>query len=86
MVDYMPDIKELILTMVTPLVENKDEVTIETIETPEFFEYHLKVNPDDVGRIIGKQGRVAKAIRTIVYSVRTKQSKRVRLVIDGGEH
>ena len=84
MVDYMPDIQELILTMIKPLVEFKDEVSIEIKETSEFFEYHLKVNPEDVGRIIGKQGRVAKAIRTIVYSVRTKQSKRVRLVIDGG--
>ncbi len=84
MVDYMPDIQELILTMIKPLVEFKDEVSIEIKETNEFFEYHLKVNPEDVGRVIGKQGRVAKAIRTIVYSVRTKQSKRVRLVIDGG--
>lgn len=80
----MPDIQELILTMIKPLVEFKDEVSIEIKETSEFFEYHLKVNPEDVGRVIGKQGRVAKAIRTIVYSVRTKQSKRVRLVIDGG--
>lgn len=80
----MPDIQELILTMVKPLVEHKDEVSIEIEETAEFFEYHLKVNSEDVGRIIGKQGRVAKAIRTIVYSVRTKQPKRVRLVIDGG--
>lgn len=80
----MPDIQELILTMIKPLVEFKDEVSIEIKETNEFFEYHLKVNPEDVGRVIGKQGRVAKAIRTIVYSVRTKQSKRVRLVIDGG--
>lgn len=80
----MPDIQELILTMIKPLVEFKDDVSIEIKETNEFFEYHLKVNPEDVGRVIGKQGRVAKAIRTIVYSVRTKQSKRVRLVIDGG--
>ncbi len=84
MVDYMPDIEELILTMVKPLVEHQDEVSIDIKETKEFLEYHLNVNPDDVGRVIGKQGRIAKAIRTIVYSVRTKQSKRVRLVIDGG--
>ncbi|MDU1982908.1 MAG: KH domain-containing protein, partial [Enterococcus casseliflavus] len=40
--------------------------------------------PEDIGRIIGKQGRVAKAIRTIVYSVRTNGPKKVRLnIIDG---
>ena len=85
MVSYMPDLKELILTLVTPLVENQDEVLIETKETDEFIEYHLSVNPADVGRVIGKQGRVARSIRTIVYSVRTKEAKRARLVIDGGE-
>lgn len=81
----MPDIKELILTIVSPIVEHQDQVSIETKETNDFMEYHLSVHPDDVGRVIGKQGRVARAIRTIVYSVRTKQAKRVRLVIEGGE-
>lgn len=38
----------------------------------EFMEYHLHLDAEDVGRVIGKQGRVARAIRTIVYSVRTK--------------
>ncbi|APZ48945.1 RNA-binding protein [Jeotgalibaca sp. PTS2502] len=81
----MPDIQELILTMVAPLVEHQDDITIDIKETKEFYEYHLAVHPDDVGRVIGKQGRVARAIRTIVYSVRTKKSKRVRLVIEGAE-
>lgn len=80
----MPDIQELILTMIKPLVEFKDEVSIEIKETNEFFEYHLKVNPEDVGRVIGKQGRVAKAIRTIVYGVRVEGPKKVRLnIVDG---
>jgi predicted RNA-binding protein YlqC (UPF0109 family) len=48
------------------------------------MEYNLTVAPEDIGRIIGKQGRVAKAIRTIVYSVRTKEPKKVRLnILDG---
>ena len=41
------------------------------VESEDFFEYNLTVAPEDIGRIIGKQGRVAKAIRTIVYRVRT---------------
>ena len=49
------------------------------------MEYHLHLDAEDVGRVIGKQGRVARAIRTIVYSVRTKGTKRVRLVIEGAE-
>lgn len=81
----MPDISELILTIVKPLVSHEDRLSIDIRETDDFYEYHLFVDPEDVGRVIGKQGRVARAIRTIVYSVKTKTSKRVRLVIQGGE-
>ncbi|WP_273700116.1 KH domain-containing protein, partial [Faecalibacillus intestinalis] len=45
------------------------------------LEYQLSVHPDDIGRVIGKQGRVSKSIRTIVYSVRVNGPKRVRLSI-----
>lgn len=81
----MPDISELILTMVKPLVIHEDRVALDVRETDEFMEYQLTVDPEDVGRVIGKQGRVARAIRTIVYSVRVKQAKRVRLTIEGAE-
>lgn len=43
--------------------------------------YLLSVHPDDVGRVIGKRGRIAKAIRSIVYSVQYDGPKRVRLTI-----
>lgn len=81
----MPDISELILSMVKPLVLHQEKVSLEIQETEDFMEYLLTVDPEDVGRVIGKQGRVARAIRTIVYSVRTKQAKRVRLSIEGAE-
>ena len=54
------------------------------VESEDLFEYNLTVAPEDIGRIIGKQGRVAKAMRTIVYGVRTNGPKKVRLnIIDG---
>lgn len=81
----MPDISELILAIVKPLVTHEDKVSLDIRETDDFFEYHLFIDPEDVGRVIGKQGRVARSIRTIVYSVKTKKSKRVRLVIQDGE-
>ncbi|OJG81030.1 RNA-binding protein [Enterococcus pallens] len=72
------------LTIVRPLVTKPDEVKLEINESKDFFEYNLTVAPEDIGRIIGKQGRVAKAIRTIVYSVRTEGPKKVRLnIVDG---
>ena len=48
------DVKELVLTIVKPLVTQPDEVSLELIEGEEFMEYHLKVAEGDIGRIIGK--------------------------------
>lgn len=76
----MTNIESLIMTIVTPLVEHPEDVRIEMVDTEEFMEYHLHLNPEDVGRVIGRKGRVARAIRTIVYGART-EGKRVRLMI-----
>ena len=81
----MPEISDLILTIVKPLIVHDDKMSIEIKETSEFMEYHLHLDAEDVDRVIGKQGRDARPIRTIVYSVRTKGTKRVRLVIEGAE-
>ena len=77
----MADMKELILTVVRPLVTHPEELDIVIEESNEYLEYQLSVHPDDIGRVICKQGRVAKSIRTIVYSVRVNGPKRVRLSI-----
>ena len=77
----MNGISELILAIVHPLVSHPEEVQLETDESDEFIEYQLSVHQEDVGRVIGKKGRVAKAIRTIVYSAKIEGSKRVRLTI-----
>ncbi|MBV7389596.1 MULTISPECIES: KH domain-containing protein [Enterococcus] len=80
----MQDLTKLVLAIVHPLVTKPDEVKLEIDESKDFFEYNLTVAPEDIGRIIGKQGRVAKAIRTLVYSVRTTGPKKVRLnIVDG---
>ncbi|ALS37991.1 KH domain-containing protein [Enterococcus rotai] len=80
----MADVKELVLTIVRPLVSQPEMVKLEVEESDVFLEYNLTVSPEDIGRIIGKQGRVAKAIRTIVYSVRVDGPKKVRLnIVDG---
>lgn len=81
----MPDVTELLLAMVKPLVAYPDDVTVTVHDTEEFVEYHLDLHPEDIGRIIGRQGRVARAIRTILYSIRTKEARRVRLVLVGAE-
>ncbi len=60
--------KQLIETIVKPLVDYPNEVRIETDENDSRIVYKLFVHPEDRGKVIGKQGRVAKAVRTIVYS------------------
>ena len=75
------DVKELVLTIVKPLVSQPDEDSSEIIEGEEFMEYHLKVADGDIGRIIGRQGRIIQAIRTVVYFVPV-EGKKVRLLVD----
>ncbi|MBS4769778.1 KH domain-containing protein [Carnobacteriaceae bacterium zg-ZUI240] len=81
----MPNVEQLLLAMVTPLVEFPEQMTVQIEETAEFMEYRLMLHAEDVGRVIGRQGRVAHAIRTILYSVKDRGDKRVRLIIDGLE-
>lgn len=68
--------KQLIETIVKPLVDYPDEVRIETDENDSRIVYKLFVHPEDRGKVIGKQGRVAKAIRTIVYSAASGYHKK----------
>ncbi|OFI46909.1 RNA-binding protein [Floricoccus tropicus] len=75
------DVKDLVLTIVTPLVSKPEEVSLELIDGDEFIEYHLNVASEDMGRIIGRQGRIIQAIRTIVYSVPV-EGKKVRLLVN----
>ncbi|MBO8176504.1 MAG: KH domain-containing protein [Bacillus sp. (in: Bacteria)] len=73
---------ELIETIVKPLVSFPDEVRVEAIEDDATITYRLSVHPEDVGKVIGKQGLVAKAIRTVVYTATgSKQQKKVRFEI-----
>ncbi|MDR1567257.1 MAG: KH domain-containing protein [Streptococcaceae bacterium] len=75
------DVRDLVLTIVKPLVDYPDEIVLTIDASDEFMEYNLSLNPEDIGRVIGKQGRIIKAIRTIVYSVRIDGEKKVRLNI-----
>ena len=75
------EMRNLITTIVSALLSHPEHLKLELQETEDFHEYLLSVHPDDVGRVIGKRGRIAKAIRTIVYSVKYDGQKRVRRTI-----
>ena len=69
--------KELVEFMAKSLVENPDAVIVKEVEEEQSIILKLTVAPDDMGKIIGKQGRIAKAIRTVIKAVAVKQNKRV---------
>lgn len=73
--------KLLIESIVAPLVDFPDDVVVTMREEQKKTVYHLSVNDEDVGKVIGKNGRIAKAIRTIVYSATTEENKRTYLDI-----
>lgn len=73
--------KQLIKSIVTPLVDFPEDIVIKEIEEERKIVYHLTVNEADVGKIIGKNGRIAKAIRTVVYAAKNDTNKRIYLDI-----
>ena len=74
--------KELVETIAKALVNNPDAVVVtERVTDKETF-LSLNVDPADMGKVIGKQGRIAKAIRTVLKAQAIREDKRVTLDID----
>lgn len=69
--------KELVEVIAKSLVENPDEVVVTQTETEEAILVELKVAPADMGKVIGRQGRIAKAIRVVVKAASSKYDKKV---------
>lgn len=67
--------KDLLEYLAKSLVDNPDDVRVEVIEGERSVILQLKVHPDDIGKVIGKQGRIAQALRTLVKAAATKQGK-----------
>ncbi len=67
--------------VVKHLVTNPDEVSVSVVEGEQTTVVELRVDPDDLGKVIGKQGRTARAIRTLLGAAGTKDNKRVLLEI-----
>ena len=69
--------KELLEIIAKALVDNPDEVSINEIQGDKSVILELKVSKDDMGKVIGKQGRIAKAIRTVMKAAAVKENKTV---------
>ncbi|MDQ0161711.1 KH domain-containing protein [Bacillus alveayuensis] len=71
--------EELISTIAKALVDHPNEVRVDKNEKHDEIYYTLNVHKDDVGKVIGKQGKIAKAIRTVVYAAGNQSAKRIFL-------
>ena len=76
--------QELLITIVKGLVENPDAVTVTVDEADDrgVIVYHLHVAEEDMGRVIGKQGRIAKAIRTVMRAAAIRNDVKIQVDID----
>ena len=76
--------KELLETVAKGLVETPDAVQVIVDEPNEegVVVYHLHVGPDDMGRVIGKQGRIAKSIRTVMRAAAIRNDVKIQVDID----
>lgn len=76
--------KELLIAIARGLVDepNAVEVVQDEPTTDGTIVFHLRVAPDDMGRVIGKQGRIAKALRTVMRAAATRQDAKISVEID----
>lgn len=73
--------KELIEAIARALVDNPDQVQVRTVEEGQVTILELRVHPSDLGKVIGKQGRTARSMRTILGAAGTKLRRRFTLEI-----
>ncbi len=76
--------EELLLAVARGLVDNKDavKVTVDPAREDGTVVYHLGVAEEDMGRVIGKQGRIAKAIRVVMRAAAVRQGEKIAVEID----
>lgn len=74
--------KELVEILAKALVDQADQVLVVQTETDKSVHLQLTVAPEDMGKVIGKQGKIANAIRTLVKAAAVKDGRRVHMDID----
>jgi len=75
------DMRALVEQMAKALVDEPEQVSVQTVEDREGTVLELRVGPNDLGKVIGKQGRTARSLRTILGAAGVKQHKRFTLEI-----
>jgi uncharacterized protein len=74
---------ELVAFLARKLVDDPDSVRVDQEDRDDVLVVRLHVAPDDVGKVVGRQGRIARALRTVVRAGGVREGRRVLLEIDG---
>ena len=74
--------EEILKTIIESLVDQKDQVQITRVDDEKGTLLKVKVADEDMGKVIGKQGRIAKAIRTVMKAVTSKEHKKVGIIFE----
>lgn len=73
--------KDILMVIARALVDNPDDVKVTEKEDERGTVLELNVHPDDMGKVIGKQGRIANAMRTVIKAAATREHKKVSVEI-----
>ena len=71
--------KEILESIILNIVTNKEAVNITETQKDDIIEYQIKVANEDMGRVIGKQGRLAKSIRVVAKAIANREHKKVEV-------
>ncbi len=71
--------KEILEIMIKNLVEDKDSVSINEVAQDSEIKFEVRVNEKDMGRVIGKKGKIAQSIRTVMKAIAAKENKKVNI-------
>ena len=74
--------EEILKTLLENLVDQKDQVQVTRVDDERGVLLKVKVAKEDMGKVIGKQGRVAKAIRTVMKAITSKENKKVGIIFE----
>jgi len=80
------EFEQLLYALVSPIVSNPDDVSISSfVDVDETIVLQVLVNKDDLGRVIGKGGRIANAIRTVAHASASRSGKKIKIEFDSFE-
>ena len=75
--------KKILETIIASLVEKQEEIQVDEIKGTNTIVYEIRVADGDMGKIIGKQGKIAKSIRTVIKAIAAKEHKKVSIEFIG---